>query len=105
MDPNLFIDFDISSFLGSSLFKMSQFVKSKTSPILTPYYSIEHAGNMLYESFKDPSRPAARQHMRQHGKFEKIRSKNSSYERVVRSFSGNFPEASRSIFCHPFNVF
>ena len=43
--------------------------------------------------------------MRQHGKFEKIRSKNSSYERVFRSFSGNFPEASRSIFCHPFDVF
>ena len=35
----------------------------------------------------------------------KIRSENSSHEQVVRSFSRNFLEASRSIFCHPFDVF
>ena len=33
---------------------MSQFLKVKPSPTLTPYYSYRASGNMLYESFKDP---------------------------------------------------
>ena len=80
---------------------MSQFLKVKPSPTLTPYYSFRASGNMLYESFKDPSSPAARQHMRQHGKFEKIRSQNSSYEWVFLLFPGNFPEAFGWMFCYP----
>ena len=47
---NEFIDFEIFSFWGCELFKMSEFFKVKTRPALTPYYSTEHQ-NMLCESF------------------------------------------------------
>ena len=33
------LDFEISSFSGAQLFKMSQFLKPKPSPTLTMYYS------------------------------------------------------------------
>ena len=52
-----------------------------------------------------PSRPAARQHMRQHGKIWIFGTKNSSYEWVRWSFFGNFPEAFGWMFYHPFDFF
>ena len=61
---------------------------------------------MLYESFKDLSQEARRrQHMRQHGKFEKIRSQNPSNDEVFGQFLNIFPEAPKWMFCHPFDVF
>ena len=60
---------------------------------------------MLYESLKSPREAAARQHMRQHGKFEKIRSQNPSNDEVFGQFLNIFPEAPKWMFCHPFDVF
>ena len=52
---------------------------------------------MLHESFKDILEAHRQATHAPAGKFEKIWSKNSSYEQVFRSFSGNFPEASRKV--------
>ena len=82
---------------------MSLNKKTKINPQLTPYYSLG-IQNMLYESLK-PKRPAARQHMRQHGKFKKIRSQNPSNDEVFGQFLNIFPEAPKWMFCHPFDVF
>ena len=59
---------------------------------------------MLHESLKSPE-ARRRQHMRQHGEFEKIRSQNPSNDEVFGQFLNIFPEAPKWMFYHPFNVF
>ena len=49
--PNERSDFSDSTFWGAKITKSWFFEKFKTSPALTPYYSIEHQ-KMLYESFE-----------------------------------------------------
>ena len=73
---------------------MSQFLKVKTRPALTPYYSIRaccDARNMLYESFKVPREARRRQHMRQHGKFENLGVKRLTKRVFFEEFSDFFP--------------
>ena len=52
---------------------------------------------MLYESFTLPSRPAARQHMRQHGENDKNDTQNLSEWQVFVNFSIFFPEGPWSL--------
>ncbi len=55
---------------------------------------------MLYESLKDiPSRPAARQHMRQHEENLKNRSKKSSEWRVFVDFLKIFQKLPDDLIC------
>ena len=44
-------DFHDFSFQGVEKINLSKFNEYSTSPPAPPYYSFEHQGNMLYESF------------------------------------------------------
>ena len=90
--------------VDTKLFKTSQVLTDLTSPALTPYYSIEQAGNMLYESLfnerkalESPRRDTTCASM---GKFEKIGPKSRSkrcFLMIFRRFSNVVPEVSRTI--------
>ena len=60
---------------------------------------------MLYESLKSPREARRRQHMRQHGKFEKIRSQNPSNDEVFGQFLNIFSEAPSGCFVIPLMFF
>ena len=78
----------------TKLFKMSQFLTDLTSPALTPYYSIEQTGNMLYESLvtkrKALESPRRDNTCASMGKFEKIGPKSRSERCFLMIFSDFF---------------
>ena len=110
--PNECRDFQESMQVDTKLFKTSQVFADLTSPALTPYYSIEQAGNMLYESLfnerKALESPRRDNTCASMGKFEKMLPKSRS-ERCfwwfLEDFSNVVPEASRTISVKNFHVF
>ena len=67
-EPDIFQKFEKIQFLGSQIFKMSQFSKIKTSPALPPYYSLKSTGICSTSHLRIALEARRRQHMRQHEK-------------------------------------
>ena len=80
-------------FWDPKLFKMSQFFASLTSLTLTPNYSLGIQEICSTSHLILPSRPAARQHMRQHDENEKNESQNFSEWQVFVEILNFFRKA------------
>ena len=92
--PNECRDFQESIQVDTKLTKTSQVLTDLTSPALTPYYSYEQAGNMLYESLfnerKALESPRRDNTCASMGKFEKIGPKSRSERCFLMNFSDFF---------------